>query len=72
MVELLLQITRAEDDRLHGTARLTTAAEAQAFSGMLELMRVLEELVPGTEHLFPRAARPRVGSFTEERNRSDG
>ena len=55
MVELLLQIARAEDDRLHGTARLTTAAEAQAFSGMLELMRVLEELVPGTGHHFPRA-----------------
>jgi hypothetical protein len=45
-VNLRLEVTRGEDDRLSGTVRTDTQAEARVFSGTLELMRVFEELVP--------------------------
>jgi hypothetical protein len=45
-VNLRLEVTRGEDNRLSGTVRTDTGAEARAFSGTLELMRVFEELVP--------------------------
>jgi hypothetical protein len=45
-VNLRLEVTRGEDNRLSGTVRTDTEAEARAFSGTLELMRVFEELVP--------------------------
>ena len=41
-----MQISRAQDDRLSGTVRRTPSAEPWPFSGTLELMRVLEDLVP--------------------------
>jgi hypothetical protein len=43
-VDLRLQVTRADDDRLSGT--VTRAGTVRSFSGVLELMRVFEELVP--------------------------
>ena len=48
-VNLRLEVTRGEDNRLSGTVRADTPAEVRAFSGTLELMRVFEELVPARE-----------------------
>jgi hypothetical protein len=45
-VELIMRVSRSEDNRLSGTVRLGDAAEAHGFSGTLDLMRVFEELVP--------------------------
>jgi hypothetical protein len=45
-MELLLRVTRGEDNRLSGTVCTTDRAQAHDFSGTLELMRVFEELVP--------------------------
>ena len=45
-VDLRLQVTRSDDDRLSGT--VTRAGAVRNFSGVLELMRVFEELVPVT------------------------
>ena len=45
-VELIMQVTRSEDDRLSGNVRDADSAGARDFSGTLELMRVLEDLVP--------------------------
>jgi hypothetical protein len=45
-VELVMQVTRGNDDRLTGTVRTETDAVVHEFSGTLELMRVFEELVP--------------------------
>lgn len=47
-VELVMQISRAQDDRLSGTVRRSPEADLRPFSGTLELMRVLEDLVPTT------------------------
>ena len=46
-VEILLRVTRGTGDRLDGSARISGGDEIREFSGMLELMRVFEELVPG-------------------------
>jgi hypothetical protein len=43
-VDLRLLVTRADDDRLSGT--VTGAGAVRSFSGVLELMRVFEDLVP--------------------------
>ena len=45
-VNLLLHVSRSEDNRLSGTVRSGNEAEEHPFSGTLELMRVFEELVP--------------------------
>lgn len=45
-VELLMRVSRVEDDRLTGTVRTTGGSDVREFSGMLELMRVFEDLVP--------------------------
>jgi hypothetical protein len=45
-VDLLIRASRDEHDRLDGTVRQAGATEAHAFSGTLELLRVLELLVP--------------------------
>jgi hypothetical protein len=45
-VEILLRVTRGADDRLDGSARISGDNDVREFSGMLELMRVFEELVP--------------------------
>ncbi len=48
-VDLRLQVTRDEDERLRGT--VTGAGAVRTFSGVLELMRVFEDLVPASsEH----------------------
>jgi hypothetical protein len=46
MVELVMRVSRDDDNRLSGTVRSAHAQEALSFSGTLELMRVFEELVP--------------------------
>ena len=48
-VEIHLWVTRGEGDRLDGSARVSGGSEIREFSGVLELMRVFEELVP-SEH----------------------
>lgn len=46
MVELIMRVSRDDDNRLSGIVRSDHAQEALRFSGTLELMRVFEELVP--------------------------
>lgn len=56
-VELIMSITRSADDRLSGSVGLAGGGEAREFSGILELMRVFEELVPiapGADELDPQ------------------
>jgi hypothetical protein len=48
-VEILLRVTRGAGDRLDGSARISGGDDVREFSGMLELMRVFEELVPAPE-----------------------
>jgi hypothetical protein len=45
-VDLQLRVTRDQHERLSGT--VTGAGEVRSFSGVLELMRVFEDLVPAT------------------------
>jgi hypothetical protein len=45
-VEILLRVTRGAGDRLDGSACVSGGNDVREFSGMLELMRVFEELVP--------------------------
>jgi hypothetical protein len=45
-VEILLRVRRGTGDRLDGSACISDGTEVREFSGMLELMRVFEELVP--------------------------
>ena len=45
-VELVMQVSRGDDNRLTGSVRSAWDPEGREFSGMLELMRVFEDLVP--------------------------
>jgi hypothetical protein len=45
-VELVMRVSREGDDRLTGTVRKKGGSDVRDFSGMLELMRVFEDLVP--------------------------
>jgi len=45
-VQLLIRVTRSDDNRLSGTVSLASESGERPFSGTLELMRVFEELVP--------------------------
>jgi hypothetical protein len=45
-VDLLIRASRDEHDRLDGSVRRAGATEVHGFSGTLELLRVLELLVP--------------------------
>jgi hypothetical protein len=45
-VEIVLRVTRGAGDRLDGSAHISGGNDVRTFSGMLELMRVFEELVP--------------------------
>jgi hypothetical protein len=45
-VEILLRVSRGAGDRLDGSACISGGTEVREFSGMLELMRVFEELIP--------------------------
>lgn len=45
-IEILLRVTRGAGDRLDGSAQLASGSEVREFSGMLELMRVFEDLIP--------------------------
>jgi hypothetical protein len=45
-VEILLRVRRGAGDRLDGGACISGGSEVREFSGMLELMRVFEELIP--------------------------
>jgi hypothetical protein len=45
-VEILLRVRRGAGDRLDGSACISGGTDVREFSGMLELMRVFEELVP--------------------------
>lgn len=47
-VELVLEVTRDDHNRLHGVVRVSTESGAREFYGTLELMRVFEELVPAS------------------------
>ncbi len=60
-VELVMQVSRGDDDRLTGTVSLARGAGARDFSGTLELMRVFEELVPvggNGDDRWPATGRP--------------
>jgi hypothetical protein len=63
VLELVMQVSRDDDNRLSGTVRLGRGSQLHHFSGTLELMRAFEELVP----LVPGAAlaKPTGSSETE-------
>ena len=67
-VELVMHVSRGDDNRLTGNVRTARDPEAREFSGMLELMRVFEDLVPdrpppASTHMPPVAINSRtVGS----------
>ena len=52
-VELAMEVARARNGRLSGTLRLEHETAPHRFSGTLELMRVLEDLVPAGEDEIP-------------------
>ena len=54
-VDLLMKVSRGEDNRLSGTISLAHGPDARAFSGMLELIRAFEELVPVSEVAMDRS-----------------
>ena len=45
-VELVMLVTRSDDGHLSGIVRAADGADGREFSGVLELMRVFEDLVP--------------------------
>lgn len=45
-IEILLRMTRGDGDRLDGSATVADRSDVYHFSGMLELLRVFEDLVP--------------------------
>lgn len=45
-VEILLRVRRGAGDRLDGSACISGGTDVREFSGVLELMRVFEELIP--------------------------
>ena len=57
-IEILLRVTRGSGDRLNGSAKVAGDAEVHEFSGMLELMRVFEDLIPPDGHGAHAAADP--------------
>ena len=56
-VEILLRVTRGAGDRLDGSASVIGHSDVREFSGMLELMRVFEDLIPVDERGARVAAR---------------
>ena len=68
-VEILLRVTRGTGDRLDGSACISGGTEVREFSGMLELMRVFEELIPALGQPTDLAAddAPRGGPPTDTR-----
>jgi hypothetical protein len=58
-VEILLRVRRGAGDRLDGSACISGGSDVREFSGMLELMRVFEELIPAhDERMDARVADP--------------
>jgi hypothetical protein len=51
-----MHVSRGDDNRLTGTVRTARDPAAREFSGMLELMRVFEDLVPIEAGEQPHAA----------------
>jgi hypothetical protein len=47
--QLLLEVSRNADGRLEGQLRPDAASRWTSFSGVLELLKVLEELLDGKE-----------------------
>jgi hypothetical protein len=67
-VEILLRVTRGAGDRLDGSACISGATDVREFSGMLELMRVFEDLIPTQPSTAARIADPPPdGSPTDAR-----
>jgi hypothetical protein len=61
-VEILLRVRRGAGDRLDGSACISGGSEVREFSGMLELMRVFEELIPAhDERMDARTGDPPLG-----------
>jgi hypothetical protein len=48
-VEILLRVRRDAGDRLDGSASVIGNSDVREFSGMLELMRVFEDLIPAED-----------------------
>jgi hypothetical protein len=82
VLELVMQVSRDDDNRLSGTVRLGRGSQLHSFSGTLELMRAFEELVPlvpdaavakptrSSETVLPNRARP--GHPTRRPRSSEG
>ena len=63
-MELVLQVSRDQDNRLNGSVRASTESSTHAFSGTLELMRVFELLVPAHTAEGDAGDRPPHGEET--------
>jgi len=67
VLELVMQVSRDDDNRLSGTVRLLRGSQLHRFSGTLELMRAFEDLVPCVRDAA--LAKPTGSSETELPNR---
>jgi hypothetical protein len=54
--QLLLEVSRSADGRLEGRIRTDPADQWTSFSGVLELLKVLEEVLDRDESTAPRAS----------------
>jgi hypothetical protein len=66
-VEILLRVRRGAGDRLDGSASIRGGRDVREFSGMLELMRVFEELIPA----YDERTDTRVGDPPPDEPRTD-
>jgi hypothetical protein len=63
-LQLVLDIDRSADGRVEGSVQPVGAQAAMPFSGLLELLGALEEL------LFPDEGAPRAGQATGREDRA--
>jgi hypothetical protein len=54
-MRLIVEIDRTPDGRIEGCIRTETAEPGRPFSGVLELLKVLEEVLDPVEHALPPA-----------------
>ncbi len=58
-MRLIAEISRSSDGRLEGTIQTDLRSTSVPFSGVLELLRVLEDEVPASPELGPDLDLPR-------------
>jgi hypothetical protein len=61
-ISLVLEINRGPDGRLDGQIRTKTASRWMPFSGVLELLKVLQDILDDSEQRNLRPAAPSLNS----------